>query len=152
MAYLPWPSPYLMPPDVLTDFHDLILGFSNSHVTVLSTIQQVCPCINPLDLLGRGLASHLSLWYTFPCVSAAYGLNTLLCSIGLKSVNISSKHPGYFIICSQRYCSVVIGVLQVCLMLCVINLSVFVTLPVYDYPLWSVLLPSTMTTISILYS
>ena len=55
------------------------------------------------------------------------------------------KCPVPFLICSQRYYSAIISVLEICLVLCVINLSIFVTLMMYDCPLWSVLLASAIT-------
>ena len=54
-------------------------------------------------------SSHLSLCALCIHVSTVHNLNKLHCSAGMVSMNMSSNCPFPFLICSQRYCSLVIG-------------------------------------------
>ena len=76
------------------------------------------------------LYAFVSLLYMICiCKSAAYDMTILLCFFGIGFMKISSNCQVPFLICSQKYCSVVIQVLCICLVFHIINLSVFVTLP-----------------------
>ena len=86
------------------------------------------------------LSSCLSLWFRFVCVHVIYGLDILSCLIRYVFVNMSFICPIPLTICCLRYCSVIIDIFWMCLVLHVITLPVFATPTLYDHPLWSVLL------------
>ena len=77
----------------------------------------------------------MSLMYD--CESAVYDLNILSCPIVLSSWKSPLMTHFPFSICSWRYCSLVIWMLHLCLVFYIINLSIFITLTMYDLPLWS---------------
>ena len=134
LPFLPLWLPFMIP--VLGTSAQMSQSCLLSNISVLASVPWICQ--------AGDLSSCLSLWYIF-CVSAAYGLNILLCSSEVAYVNISSKHPVPFTICSQWFYFNIIRVLHMFLMLHVINLPIFFTLTMYDYPLWSVLLASTVS-------
>ena len=126
-----------------TFLHDLSLRGFISVIMVLSTISHILINTNPL-FLSDVLSSNLSLFFVFSCVHTIYGLNALLCLIKSVSLNMSSRWPVIFIVCSLLHCSVIIG-FWMCHVLYIISLPIFVTLTYYDCPLWFALLPSTIT-------
>ena len=81
------------------------------------------------------LSSCHPLWYVLTCVSATYGLSTLLCSSEFVSVNMSFRHQVPITMCSLKYYFAIICVLQMCLVLHVIRLPIYFTLTMYDHPL-----------------
>ena len=86
------------------------------------------------------LFSLLWLWFLFICVSDIWGLNILFCLISFAFVNMSLSCQMLLSLHSLWYCSVIIGIFLMCLVLHVITLPVFITLTLYDFLLCSVLL------------
>ena len=60
------------------------------------------------------------------------------------NVNMSSRCPVLFTICSLKCCSIVIHVFWMCHVVCILILPIFVTITLYDHPLWSALFPFTL--------
>ena len=146
MAYMPWPCSYLTTPAFLLALCDLGLRGFISVIMVLSTISHIYITADPPPSFWFDImSSHLSRWYVFACMNAIYVLNALSCLTRSVSMNISSRWPEFFTICSLGYCSAVIGIFHMCLVLQVITLSIFITLTLYGCLLWSMLLPSTIT-------
>ena len=93
------------------------------------------PALNPLICWSGVSSSCLPLWYMFIYLPAVYGLNTLLCSTEFLSVNMSSKFSVPFTFCCLRYCSTILNAFQMCLVLHVISLPIFITLTMFGNPL-----------------
>ena len=117
-------SPVLL---FLTAFQDLILRVFITHIMALPSISNVCASTNSLDLL---VFCYVLLPTTVVCVhwcTCCIWVQTLLYLNECVSVNMPSRCPVPFIICSLRCCSAIIGVFWVCLVLCVINLPILST-------------------------
>ena len=108
---------------------------SITYIMILLT-SHICTRTDPFDLL---ILDFVLLNIPMVCVylcSFVWRLSTPLCSTEFVSVNISSRHPVPFPVCSLRFSLAVIGVFLMCLVFHVISLLVFVTLTMYDCSLW----------------
>ena len=88
-------------------------------------------CIAPI------LTLHVSWGFTLcglhsVVLHSQLGQSICLCWYSLH--NTSTNHPAAFLIWSCKYCSVVIVVAHMCLVLCVISLPAFITQIVYELP------------------
>ena len=106
---------------------DIIYLVSVSQFCWMVVIWSFSPCLSPFDVI-LSLSSHLPLWAICVHKCTVYNMSTLSCSIDTVFMKMSSNHPVPFLICSQRNCSVVIGVLHMYLVFCVINLPIFIIL------------------------
>ena len=79
------------------------------------------------------------------CLHVIYELNILSCLIRSVFVNMSFGCPVFLTICPLWYCSVITGILLMYLVLHVITLPDFISLPLYNSLLWSALLLLTIT-------
>ena len=121
--------------------------------TVQLIITYSMPVTSLCTLFDGGILSLFSpppFSISFLCViyvlaPVVCGLGILLCSNGTACMSLSSNWPAAFFMCSHKYCVVVIRLLYMCFVFHVINLPVFVTWMMYDYPLWSMWLASSIT-------
>ena len=97
----------------------------------LSTTNHILITINPhISLVAYpyflvyhfGPCLFVSLWSMLICSFTIYRLNVLSCHIRSVFVVNVCKKPSAFTYMSLRYCSVIIGIFQMCLALCVITL------------------------------
>ena len=109
-VYVPWPCHYLTTSASLLALCDLSLRGFMYVIMVLSATSHFC------------ITTSLSCLPAYHCgVYATYGLNILLVLIGFLSVNMSLEYPVLFTVCCLRYCSVIIGIFCMCLMLHIIS-------------------------------
>ena len=124
-----WSLSHLLLYFVHFSYHDSgCITFSG---TVHFAIRCIRPTVSVLALLDGSIMSIL-----FPsvisniciCVPAVYWWNAQSGSNGLTSLKVSCKHPVPIFIYTQKYFSVVVGVLHICFKLHIINLQFYVPL------------------------
>ena len=108
------------------------------NVNYHSLVQHQLHLYNHQSKCFVGLASCLLcllLWFVIISMHIIYRLNILSFLIRSVFVNVSVGWPVLLTICCLRYCSVVINILQMCLVLHFITLLLFITLTLYHCPL-----------------
>ena len=94
---------------------DLILRDFITAIIVLSTISHILITTNPHVLLVWHPVFLIFTVVWFICTCAIHRFNVLFCLIWSVSVNMSFRCSVLVTVCSLRYCSVVIGIFQMCL-------------------------------------